>query len=75
MMNIERGLYYGLNDVGSRLWAMIERPVAVRHLCDRLSSEYSVGPELCQKEVTQFLSELLEHGIVEIVADTNPSIK
>lgn len=72
MMDNEKGLYYGLDDVGSRLWALVEQPVAVRHLCDQLTSEYSVGPERCLEEVTQLLDDLLNRGIVEVVADTKP---
>ena len=70
MMDIEKGLYYGLDDTGSRIWALVEQPITVRHLCERLTSEYSVGLEQCEEEVTQFLNELLKHGVVEVVDDT-----
>ncbi len=29
MMSIENGEYYGLDDIGSRIWELIEKPVKV----------------------------------------------
>src|SRR5262245_43710903 len=68
MIDMEKGLYYALDDIGSRIWALADQPIAMRHLCDRLTIEYAVSPEQCREEVAQFLEELLSNGIVEIVA-------
>jgi len=72
MMDMEKGLYYGLDDTGSRLWALVEKPITVRHLCESLRSEYSVGAEQCEEEVIQFLNVLLNHGVVEVVDNAKP---
>ena len=36
LMNVGSGQYYQLDDIGSRIWALIESPVAVGAVCDRL---------------------------------------
>lgn len=69
MMDIEKGQYYGLDEVGSRIWALVERPMSIRHLCEQLVSEYEIPLDRCELEVVGFVGSLLEHDIVEIVDD------
>jgi Coenzyme PQQ synthesis protein D (PqqD) len=69
MMSIEAGAYYGLDQVGRRIWEMIAEPLAVGQICERLIGEYDVTPELCQQQVMAFLGDLAAHQIVEIVTD------
>lgn len=66
MMNVEQGNYYALDEVGSRIWALIEQPMEVSALCDRLIEEYEVERAACEIDVLKFLDELLEQGGVEV---------
>jgi hypothetical protein len=66
MMSVEKGLYYGLDPVGSRVWELIERPVRVSALIDELLSKYDVDRETCEQDVLAFLGELREAGIVRV---------
>lgn len=67
MMSIERGEYYGINPIGSRIWGLLETPQTVSALCDTLSPDYDVLPEQCQHDVLLFLNQLVEKGVVKIV--------
>ena len=66
MMDIERGDYYGLDSVGARIWALAEAPVSFSDICEKLQAEYEVSPEQCESDVTRFLGDLLERGIVRV---------
>lgn len=68
MMSIEKGNYYGLNPVGSRIWQLIETPVSVSALCDQLSEEFEVDRDTCQSEVLALLAELEAQSLIEIGA-------
>ena len=70
MMSVERGGYYGLDEVGSWIWALIEQPMEVSALCDRLLEEYEVERAACESDVIKFLEELVEQGVVEVDAQT-----
>ncbi len=70
MMSIENGQYYGLDEIGSRVWALIEEPRSVSELCDVLVEEYEVAREQCEQDVLAFLNELAEDNLVK-VADTS----
>lgn len=70
MMSIESGKYYGLKEIGSRIWALIEQPHSVGELCDTLMAEFEVGEDTCQQHVLEFLEELKDEGIVTVVGAT-----
>ncbi len=66
MMSIEKGEYFGLDPIGSRVWELIENPVRVSALIDELLLKYDVDRETCEDDVLAFLRELHEAGIVRI---------
>lgn len=71
MMDIEKGQYYSLNTMGSRIWKMIDEPIGVRQVCDHLMSEFDISQQQCQKEVLTYLAQLLELGIVKTEDKSN----
>ncbi|MGE5493520.1 MAG: lasso peptide biosynthesis PqqD family chaperone [Actinomycetota bacterium] len=66
MMSIERGNYYGLSGIGSRIWQLIETPVTVSALCDKLLQEYDVERSVCEVDVLEFLGKLAEQELIEV---------
>jgi len=66
MMSIEKGQYFGLEPVGSRIWEMIETPVKVSALIDALLVHYDVDRQTCEQDVLIFLQELHAAGIVQV---------
>jgi len=67
MMSIESGKYYGLEEIATRIWELIEQPTSVSALCDTLVSEFDVAREQCEADVLPFLAELAKEGVVEVV--------
>jgi hypothetical protein len=66
MMSPEKGKYIGMNEVGARIWELIEQPSDITALCAELEREFDVSPEACRTEVDSFLAELEKHGAVAI---------
>jgi hypothetical protein len=69
MMNIEQGRYFGLNQTGTRIWALLAEPVVISDLCDQLTVKFSVPPKQCEHEVVVFLERLLTRGLLQVVTD------
>ena len=67
MMSVEKGTYYGLDDIETKLWQIIETPMSVSALCDSLLSNYDVSREQGETDVLTFLNELHAEGIIEVV--------
>jgi len=63
-LNIDRGTCYGLNLVGSRIWNIIENPVAIDDICSRLIAEYDVDEATCERQVLDLLEELRSEGLI-----------
>ena len=66
MMSIENGKYYGLDEIGSRIWELIEKPVKVADLIDTLVERFDEAREICERDVLKFLNELNEDNILEV---------
>jgi len=62
MMSAEHGKYVGLNEMGRRIWDLIEAPRELADLCRDLEQEFEVTPEVCRAEVEAFLEELMANG-------------
>jgi hypothetical protein len=64
MMSAESGAYLGLNEVGARVWELIDTPRDIPDICAALAAEFETSPGACQPEVEAFLSELESRGAV-----------
>lgn len=66
VLNLRDGVYYGLEDVGARVWTLLQCPMTLREIQDALVAEYSVEPERCARDVRALVDELLARGLVEL---------
>jgi len=74
ILNLPDGVYYGLNDVGGRVWSLIQQPKTVRELKEILLQEYDVDAEICSKELIDLLQDLDKHGLIIINNDTDSEV-
>ena len=72
LLSMKTAHYYGLADVGARIWSLVREPTSVAAICDTIASEYDVSPERCQADVVRFLQELAQHGLVEVGGGGDP---
>jgi hypothetical protein len=66
MLDVQKGDYYKLNVVGSRVWKLAETPIAVSQLLEQLTAEYAVDQKRCQAEVHNFLEKMIELGVMHL---------
>jgi len=66
MMSIEKGQYYSLDPVGSRVWELIGKPIKVSELIDALLLKYDVDRKTCARDTLAFLEEIYEDGILKV---------
>lgn len=67
MMNLNKGKYYGLNNVGSRIWELAENQISISDIVKVLKSEYDVESNTCETSVLDFISKLLNEDIICVV--------
>ncbi len=66
MMDMESGLYYGLDAVGSDIWRRLETPATVADLAAALSGTYAADPGAIGRDLSAFLLRMAEHGLVKL---------
>ncbi len=66
ILDAATGTYFGLNAVGSRIWALLREPTTLAAASEALVGEFEVGATECESELYRFVAELESRGLVEI---------
>ena len=64
MMSLETGQYHSLTGVAPRIWELLAQPTTPEAIVSQLLATYDVPPDVCASEVTTFLADLRERGLV-----------
>lgn len=57
---------YNLNQVGTEILHLIEKPCKVSELCDHFIESYDVDRRSCELDILSFLNELLEEDLISL---------
>ena len=63
-LHIDKGQCYGMNEVASRVWALLAEPVSLDQICETLTQEYEIDQATCAAEVGELVGELKSEGLV-----------
>jgi hypothetical protein len=66
ILNLQSGVYFGLDPVGARIWKLIQEPKTLDELRDTLLSEYDVEETRLDADLARLLGEMAKSGLVEI---------
>jgi hypothetical protein len=66
LMNVEKGFYFGLDDIGSDVWRRLEQPVGIAALAAALAEDYDGDPAVIEADVIALLSDMAANGLVEV---------
>jgi len=66
ILDLDAGVYSGLDAVGTRIWQLLEREQAVADLCAVLLEEYEVDVEQCHQDLLAFLKDLASQNLIEV---------
>lgn len=76
ILNLQSGVYYGLNDTGNQIWQWLETPKTLCELNKLLLDEYEVSLEVAIADLQHVLQQMLDNGLIEAVtqeAETSAS--
>jgi hypothetical protein len=68
ILHFTAGTYFGLDEVGTRIWELVQERRSVREIRDALLEEYDVDEERCDQAVRSLLASLAEHGLITVDA-------
>jgi hypothetical protein len=69
LLNLQDGVYYGLEDVGARVWTLLQSPMTIGAVCDAIVAEFDVDPARGAREVRAFIQQLIDHRLVMVRTD------
>ena len=61
------GKYYGLNEVGTFIWELLQQPRSVGELCQEVVTAYGVERERCRNDIEELLVDLVEKNLVQLM--------
>jgi hypothetical protein len=66
ILDLKSGQYYSLNEVGTRVWNLIQKPRTVQEIHQIILDEYDVESEQCSSDLFSMLEELNAIGLIEV---------
>ena len=69
ILNVERGIYFTLNGVGTRVWLLIEEHGFFEKVREAMLREFVVSPETLDTDLARLVSELCEEGLLASAED------
>jgi hypothetical protein len=64
MMDVQSGNYYGLDDIETKTWALIDSQRTLGEICDLLIETYDVSREQCWEDVSKWVGQLAKNKLV-----------
>ena len=68
LLDLDSGMYYGLDAVGGRLWDLITGTATIGEAIDAMLDEYEVEREVLERDVLKLVDELAEKGLLVAAA-------
>ncbi len=74
LLNLATGTYFGLDEIGTRIWNLIALHGREDTIVEILLGEYEVEEAQLREDVNRLLGQLAEKGLVKIDAEeTSPA--
>jgi hypothetical protein len=72
ILGLKDGVYFELNEVGARIWHLLQQPRSLQSVLDTLLEEYDVSPAQCEADLLTLAREMFRRGLVEVRDGTVP---
>ncbi len=67
LLNLSNEHYYGLNELGLKLWELLEKHNSVDQLVETMLQEYEVSREELVQDINELLSDLEENDLIQLI--------
>jgi Coenzyme PQQ synthesis protein D (PqqD) len=68
ILDVERGIYFGLDGVGTVIWELLQQPRLISEIVDRVVHEYDVDRSRAESDVHALLADLSTRELIEVDA-------
>ena len=64
MLNMDKGEYYGMDKIASRIWELLNEEIEIEKLIQKLLEEFEIDYETCKNDVLEFLDGMLKKNLI-----------
>jgi hypothetical protein len=66
ILDLKSSSYFGLDEVGVRLWQLLQADPSLQAACDTLLTEYEVAPPQLEQDLIKLVDQLVEAGLATV---------
>ena len=66
ILDIDKGEYFGLANVGTLIWNMLQTPRRVSEIVDRIVTDYDVRRDTAEEDLQALLADLAARGLIDV---------
>ena len=70
LLDLASQRYFGLDTVGTRIWALLREDVPLPRIVEVICGEYDVEPSQMERDLLALLDELSEKGLIAVATET-----
>src|ERR1051326_5772313 len=70
LLSLKTGLYLGLNQVGTRIWQLLQEDGALQRVMDVMLQEYEVAQEKLQTDLLNLVGQMEKQGLLAEITAT-----
>lgn len=68
-LDLERGECFGMDQIGSAVWAIAAEPVTIAQIAESLTERFDVERERCLADIRPFVGDLIAEGLLRRLPD------
>ncbi len=65
LLKLDRGIYFGLDQIGARIWALMADGRSREEIPDIVATEYEVSFERVDHDLEELIGELSREGLIK----------
>jgi hypothetical protein len=70
LLNLKTGVYLGLNQVGTRIWQLLQEDGTLQRVMDVMLQEYEVAQEKLQTDLLNLVGQMEKQGLLAEITAT-----
>lgn len=63
-LDVTKGVCFGLNRIGTRIWQLIEKPRSAREVAEILIPDFDISPDVCLEQTLDLFRQLAAAELV-----------
>jgi hypothetical protein len=72
LLNLSNNRYYGLNEVGARMWELLQEHGALEAVVAQMVEEYEIDEATLRQDLEGLIAQLIEQEMLTREASTGP---